>query len=188
MAGKHLTEKRECPTDSHIPSKPRSIFRGVPQSDEFTDGVYRAKAVLADIDSRADTEFGNDEPKITAALTDKLIDLADLDGERRIGAFAAIADFLTIVMQGSVPCPQDWLPLETWPDLENDRRVPPPGSLFFDVNGDPVSVTCDHSILVWGHDDLNFKVKPSITSVRKHGKPITRRKFDAMRAAHIDRE
>jgi len=44
---------------SQIPSKPRSIFRGVPQSAEFTAGVYAALNAMVQVEKRH-TEFLDD--------------------------------------------------------------------------------------------------------------------------------
>ena len=111
------------------------------------------------------------------------VEFAARTGEYRLGAFTAIADYLTTVNYGVCPDWRGWLPLETYPDTEIG---PPEGSLYFDVNGIPVSVACDHSLYAWKDDGFDYDWPGSIAVVRKHGKPISRQEFDSLRQARAE--
>jgi hypothetical protein len=175
-------------SSASIPTKPTAILCGKLQSREFTDGAYALAAAIREIDQlRCDDEtYLNNEHLTTAALAGRITMLLDRGGEARAGAIAAIANWIVIDIGGCCPEPEDWTPLEADPAFDKGDSSEQPHALasFFDVAGAPVSVTPDLLALKWVDDGYCEYQKTSVDVVRAIGKPITRRRFDQIRASH----
>jgi hypothetical protein len=166
-----------------LPTKPIAILCGELQSRQFTDGVYALADAIREFEVESTcASIDYDEHRATAALAQRIMPLIEQGGETRAGAVAAIANWLVIeIVSGCCPDPSNWKPLEAHPAYDGgDTAEPHPLASFFDVAGTPVSVTPDLVSLKWADGD-NDTI--SVEVVRSIGKPISRRRFDAMRAA-----
>ena len=174
-----MARKTECPSrNAAIPAKPRAIFCNKLMSREFTDGAYAARDALA---GRGPNE---DEHISAAAILERVEKLLAENAEQARGAIAALAHYAVICANGGVPEPEHWTPLDViyFDDHGNDDQ-PHPMSSYFDVGREPVSVTPDLVACRWTANPIHPQREISIELVRAIGQPISRKRFDAMRAA-----
>ena len=156
----------------------RTVFRGKVMSAEFTAGAYALRDALREGECVIGDE--DDEHRAAELLTEHLGRPFPCGDERQAGALAALAHWLVIIFDGVCPSAEDWIPLDATYDGDPDE--PHPLSSFFEVAGEPVAVTPDLVARRWVADVMRCKAM-SVEVVRALGKPISRRRFDAMREA-----
>lgn len=162
-----------------LPTKARIVYRGKIQSQAFVAGA----TALAEILDRADHELRHEVPwsRQTELIEDALRGEFAREGEHRDGMIAALADFLNECLQTGARDFESWQPLSFVPSGGPDGREEPEiESLFFEVAGVPVSVAPDLTTHKWNKNGADYF---STDITRTIGKPISRRKFDAMRRA-----
>ena len=161
-----------------IPAKPTAILCNELMSRDFTDGAYALRDALAD---RNELE---DEHESVAAILKCVERLRAVNGEQARGAIAALAHYAVICANGGIPDLGSWTPLDViYFDEDGDDRNPHPLSRYFDVAGDPISMTPDLVAHRWTAHPIVPAQHISTELVRAIGKPISRKRFDAMRAA-----
>ena len=164
-----------------IPKRPTAIFCGKLMSREFTDGAYALRDALAETVERIFQI--NDEHTSVAQLMTCFDRLLDRDHDAARGAIAALAHF-AIISQGGTLCDiGEWTPLEVFALDDTGHSAPHPMSSYYDVAGEPVSLTPDLVALRWTAERNTPWERISTNVVRVVGKPISRKRFDAMRAA-----
>ena len=172
---------RACAMGQTVPAKPTAIFCGKLMSREFTDGAYALRDTLAEMADEL-VEVNDEHASVAQVMTciDKLL-AHDHDAAR--GAIAALAHFAVISQGGTLCDIGEWTPLEVFALDDAGHTTPHPMSSYFDVAGEPVSLTPDLVALRWTADRTAPWERISSNVVRVAGKPISRKRFDAMRAA-----
>lgn len=170
-----------------IPTHPTLYFRGLAQSQEFTDAALAAAKAIDAMDGAASDHDSPSELDIAAAFRDRLMTLIDAGEESRAGALAAVAHFIVWVQQGSVPTPGQWTPLERDPayytNVLADAGVPP-DTIFFAVGETPVSVSPELCAYQWTGERYRETQRIEIDVVRSAGRPIGERTFRRMVAVN----
>jgi hypothetical protein len=165
-----------------LPARPVLFFRGEPQSQDFIAGAFAMRDLLASIENAEFLGIGTkyDELELAARFTDQFVGLFDGGPDARRGAAAALAHRLVIAKAGMDL--EKWTPLEREPvysEVANkDHYEPPANSAYFAVDGKPVSVGPELVAYAWRGSEWE---KTPIELVRSIGKPITERRFQAMR-------
>ena len=168
-----------------IPRRPSAVFCGNVMSAEFTEGAYALRDVLRDVERviHDNDKYRNNEHRSAALLAERLAAVLARGGEIQSGALAALSHWLVIDMLDGGSDVGSWTPLEAPGFDGGEFDEPHPLSSFFDVAGAPVSLTPDLIALRWVADQTLVYERISVELVRAIGKPISRRRFDALRGA-----
>lgn len=159
-----------------LPREALAVYQGAVQSAAFTAGAVRVISGLADTERSI-----RDGQERTAAIAAHIADTLSRPIEERNGAIDALAEFFSLYIGGEAPTFEKWRPLQCAVECDTrGREQPSPLSQYFDVGGDPVSVTPDLSACVWRADESHGF---SIEVVRALGAPISRRRFDRLRSS-----
>ena len=169
------------PMQDHIPQLPVYRLQGKEQPPAFSKGVLAALQVIEDADDAAIDGARDplaEKSKLTERLCIGLEPLVASGGDYGRGALAMVCEYLAYIRIVGRPILGRWTPF--WiPWSGGNGEIPPDGCLFFDVNGVACSVDRALVTLKWraveDPDDCDIK------TIRRHGRPITREQFEALR-------
>ena len=161
-----------------IPSIPTYRFNGQAQPASFSAGVEAFRRFIVE------TEAGHeriDDRAFAEKHARTLLDAMSAQGPFSLGFAAALANWLAIARHSSQPA-ESWTPLYTPPAHrivnDGDYYEPPPRSLLFELDGEPVCVT--EELTCYRFDDSDV-TEIALAAVRQRGKAVTRERFEELR-------
>lgn len=185
-------QRNEAPAPSADSTKPKTApapfprnlpmyFKGKQQSAEFARGSWAACDTLAKMHACDPCMSSSEE--LTAAHADEFNEHAAKGGDYSRGFVTAMVEFLAFEYCVGGPNLDVWRPLSMEPRFTNRGAHPTPGSTLYELDGEAVSVAPDCTVYVWcgGAEEQRIeRGEAYLARVRKHGRVLSQREFDAM--------
>ncbi len=168
-----------------IPNGPVLWFRGVPQTRAFADAALQMRDLISAICITPSPNIGTAYDEVAGAerFAYRVLELLKGNEDSQRGAAAALTHWIYITGHDPESTVKEWTPLAPGPlhkhNADDEWYEPAPGSQFFNLAGQPVSVGPELTAYAWGRKPEYRKV--GLDLVRAAGKPISAKRFATLR-------